>query len=162
MSTDVVRRPSGQLWALGGFALAVLITALVGGLAAADAGSRYAELARPDWAPPSWLFGPVWTVLYVMIAISGWLVWRRAGFGPALIAYAVQLVLNAAWTPLFFAAGRFGWAFADIVALWLAIGTTVVLFARISRAAAWLLVPYWLWVTFAAALNFSIWQLNQA
>ncbi|MEV4410880.1 TspO/MBR family protein [Catellatospora sp. NPDC049609] len=161
MSTDVVRRPPGSLWALAGFGLAVLITAVIGGLAAADAGGQYAALAQPAWAPPSWLFGPVWTVLYVLIAISGWLVWRRTGFGPALWVYAGQLVLNALWTPLFFGAGWFGWAFAEITVLWLAIGATVVLFARISRAAAWLLVPYWLWVSFAAALNFAIWQLNQ-
>jgi benzodiazapine receptor len=161
VSTDVVRSPRGSLWALAGFGLAVLVTAGIGGLATADAAGRYAALSRPAWAPPSWLFGPVWTALYAMIAIAGWLVWRRAGFGPALLGYAAQLVLNAAWTPLFFGAARYGWAFAEIVALWLAIGVTVALFARISRAAAWLLVPYWLWVTFAAALNFTIWQLNQ-
>ncbi len=160
MSTEAVRRPPGSPWALAGFGVAVLVTAGIGGLAVSDAGGQYAALARPAWAPPAWLFGPVWTALYVMIAIAGWLAWRRAGFGPALLVYAVQLVLNAAWTPLFFGAGAYGWAFAEITLLWLAIGATVWLFARISRAAAWLLVPYWLWVTFAAALNFTIWQLN--
>lgn len=88
------------------------------------------------------------------------LVWRRVGFGPELYVYGAQLVLNAIWTPLFFGAGRYGLAFVDIVALWLLIGVTVVLFWRISRPAAALLLPYWAWVTFAAALNLAIWRLN--
>jgi tryptophan-rich sensory protein len=102
-------------------------------------------------------------VLYTMIAVSGWLVWRRAGWSgarPALTVYAVQLVLNALWTPLFFGAGLFGLAFAEILLLAAAIVATIVLFARHSRAAAALLVPYLAWVGFAAALNFAIWTLN--
>jgi tryptophan-rich sensory protein len=102
----------------------------------------------------------VWTTLYAMIAIAGWLAWRRAGFGPALTTYAVQLGLNAIWTPLFFGAGQYGLALVDIVVLWILIGATVALFWRISRAAALLLVPYWAWVTFATALNAAIWWLN--
>jgi translocator protein len=92
--------------------------------------------------------------------VSGWLAWSARGLTPALGVYAVQLVLNAAWTPLFFGAGQYGLAFAEIVVLWLAIALTIVLFRRISRPAAWLLVPYLLWVTYAASLNFAIWQLN--
>lgn len=160
MTVHPARRPTAQWWALAGFLAAVLAVAVVGGLAVAQPADDYAALARPAWAPPSWLFGPVWTVLYAMIAVAGWLVWRRAGWGPALWAYTVQLVLNAVWTPLFFGAGLRGLAFADIVALWLAIGVTVLLFCRISAASAWLLAPYWLWVTFAAALNLAIWQFN--
>ncbi|GIJ24352.1 TspO/MBR family protein [Micromonospora lutea] len=149
-----------QWWALAGFALAVLAVAVFGNLAGAGASDQYATIDRPAWSPPSWLFGPVWTVLYVMIAVAAWLVWRRVGFGAALGAWAVQLVLNAAWTPLFFAGDRYGLAFIEIILLWLAIGATVLLFARASRLAAALLLPYWAWVTFAAALNYSIWQLN--
>ncbi|MBB5868156.1 tryptophan-rich sensory protein [Allocatelliglobosispora scoriae] len=150
-----------QHWpALAGFGLAVLATAVIGGIAAADASAEYGQLAQPSWAPPSWLFGPVWTVLYIMIAVSGWLVWRKVGFGTAIVVYGVQLVLNAIWTPLFFGGNHYGLAFAEIVVMWLAIGATVALFWRVSRPAAYLLLPYWAWVTFASALNFSIWQLN--
>jgi translocator protein len=121
----------------------------------------YANLAKPGFTPPNWLFGPVWTLLYAMIALSGWLVWRAVGWGRQLVPYAVQLLLNAAWTPLFFGAGQRGTALVDIVALWIAIGATVLAFRKVSMPAVWLLVPYWLWVSFATALNFSIWQLNQ-
>src|SRR4029079_2490446 len=129
-------------------------------LGATDPAADYATMARPAWAPPTWLFAPVWTVLYALIAVAGCLVGRRAGWDPAMWAYAAQLVLNAVWTPLFFGAGSPGLAFADIVVLWAAVGVTIALFRRVSAVAAWLMGPYWLWVTFAAALNFSIWQLN--
>lgn len=147
-------------WALAAFALAVFVAAAIGGLGVQGTSDEYASLRQPDWAPPSWLFGPVWTVLYALIAVAGWLVWRRVGFSPALWAWSAQLVLNAIWTPLFFGAGQYGLAFAEIVVMWLAIGLTVALFARVSRVAAALLLPYWAWVTFAAALNLSIWRLN--
>ncbi|TCB95777.1 tryptophan-rich sensory protein [Micromonospora zingiberis] len=163
MTTARTRRSTGgarRWWALAGFAVAVIAAAAVGNLAVSGAAAEYATLDRPGWAPPSWLFGPVWTVLYAMIAVAGWLVWRRVGFAPALIVWAMQLVLNAAWTPLFFGAGRYGLAFAEIVLLWLAIGATVLLFRRVHAVAAALLLPYWAWVTFAAALNYSIWRLN--
>jgi tryptophan-rich sensory protein len=132
----------------------------VGSLPAIDAGGEYLSLERPSWAPPPWLFGPAWTVLYAMIAISGWLAWSARGWTPALGVYAAQLVLNAAWTPLFFGAGQYGLAVAEIAVLWLAIVVNVVMFRRISRPAAWLLVPYLLWVTYAASLNLAIWRLN--
>ncbi|MEV6801004.1 TspO/MBR family protein [Micromonospora rifamycinica] len=148
-------------WALLGFGAAVAVAAAIGGLGVSGTGDEYAALRQPAWAPPGWLFGPVWSLLYAMIAVAGWLVWRRVGFGPALWAWSVQLVLNAIWTPLFFGAGRYGLAFAEIVLMWLAIAVTVVACRRISRPAAALLLPYWAWVTFAAALNFSIWQLNR-
>jgi tryptophan-rich sensory protein len=102
-------------------------------------------------------------VLYASIAVAGWLVWRRAGTSRgrwALTAYGVQLLLNAAWTPIFFGLRQFGAAFAEIVVLWLAIGATVALFARIHRAAAALMLPYWAWTTFATALSYAVWQLN--
>jgi tryptophan-rich sensory protein len=142
------------------FVVVVALVAVVGSLSSVSAGSDYLALARPRWAPPPWLFGPVWSLLYGMIAVSGWLVWRVRGWTPALVVYAVQLVLNAAWTPLFFGAGQYGLAFTDIVLLWLAIMITVVVFWRVRRSAALLLIPYLLWVSFAAALNLAVWQLN--
>lgn len=166
MTSHAARRsPSvpASILALVAFGCAVAVAAVVGGLAASSSSERYATLEQPSWAPPSWLFGPVWTVLYVTIAVAGWLVWRRAGLAGARIAFAVygvQLVLNALWTPLFFAAERYGLAFAEIVVLWLAVVATIALFRRHSAVAAALLVPYLGWVTFAAALNLSIWQLN--
>ncbi|MFF4877699.1 TspO/MBR family protein [Micromonospora sp. NPDC000668] len=147
-------------WALVGFVAAVFVAAAIGGLGVQGTTEEYASLRQPSWAPPSWLFGPAWSLLYALIAVAGWLVWRRVGFSPPLWAWTAQLVLNAIWTPLFFGAGQYGLAFAEIVAMWLAIGLTVVLFARASRVAAALLLPYWAWVTFAAALNLSIWRLN--
>jgi benzodiazapine receptor len=146
--------------ALTGFGVAVAAAALIGGLGVAGTAAEYRSLDQPSWAPPSWLFGPVWTVLYVLIAISGWLVWRRTGWTSALTVYAVQLVLNAAWTPIFFGAGQYGLALADIVVLWFLIGATAFLFRKVSRVAAGLLLPYWAWVTFATALNAWIWSHN--
>lgn len=154
------RAGSRQYIALALFGAAAAAAALIGGLGVAGTASEYQTLDRPDWAPPSWLFGPVWTVLYALIAVSGWLVWRRTGWTSALTVYAVQLALNAIWTPIFFGAGRYGWALVDIVVLWLLIGLTTVIFWRISRPAALLLVPYWAWVSFATSLNAAIWALN--
>ncbi|MBG0560289.1 TspO/MBR family protein [Actinoplanes aureus] len=146
--------------ALAGFGAAVALAALIGVLGVTGTASEYQSLDRPDWAPPSSVFGPVWTVLYVMIAVSGWLVWRRTGWSSALNWYAVQLVLNAAWTPIFFGAGQYGLALLDIVVLWVLIGVTVWRFRPISPLAAGLLLPYWAWVTFATALNTAIWVAN--
>ncbi|WP_405435873.1 tryptophan-rich sensory protein [Streptomyces avidinii] len=137
--------------------------AVLGALASADAGEVYSALVRPGWAPPAWLFGPVWTVLYGMMAVAAWLVGRqpdRLRVRRAHVWWSVQLALNLAWTPLFFAARQFGLALLDIVLLLAALATTVVLFWRLSRTAALLLVPYLVWVAFATALNASIWQLN--
>jgi benzodiazapine receptor len=147
--------------ALAGFGAAVAVAALLGGLGVAGTADEYRSLEQPAWAPPSWLFGPVWTVLYAMIAVSGWLVWRRTGWSSALNWYAVQLVLNAIWTPIFFGFGQYGLALVDIVVLWAMIGVTVWKFRPISRLAAGLLLPYWAWVTFATALNASIWLANR-
>jgi translocator protein len=148
-------------WALAAFALAVTVAAAIGGLGVAGTAGEYRSLRQPSWAPPSWLFGPVWTVLYAMIAVAGWLVWQRTGFTAPLRLYSAQLILNAIWTPLFFGAGQYGLAFGDIAALWLLIGATVVAFWRVRRTAALLLLPYWLWVTYAGALNLAIWLLNR-
>lgn len=154
------RRKSRVWWGLAAFAAAVVVTAVIGTVAVTGAAEQYNTLRQPGWAPPSWLFGPVWTVLYAMIAISGWLVWREVSLGKQIAVYAVQLVLNAAWTPLFFGGELFAVAFADTVALWILIGATIALFWPVSKLAALLLAPYWAWVTFASALNYSIWQLN--
>jgi tryptophan-rich sensory protein len=123
----------------------------------------YAALVKPAWAPPAWIFGPVWTVLYLMMAVAAWLVWRGGGWrarSRPLAWYLVQLLLNALWTPLFFGLRNPGLALAGIVLLGLAIVLTGRAFRPVSRAASWLLFPYLVWVVFAAALNFSIWRLN--
>jgi benzodiazapine receptor len=127
-----------------------------------DTPTFYAALDRPPWAPPAWLFGPVWTVLYALIGVSAWLVWRDGGWGPALTAWTVQLVLNAAWTPVFFGLRRFGAAFAVIVVLLVAILVTAWLMRERSQLAAWLLAPYAVWVAFATALNASLLARNGA
>jgi tryptophan-rich sensory protein len=121
------------------------------------------ELSRPSWAPPNYVFGPVWTVLYLCMAVSAWLVWRQDGLQHAtlpLTMFLVQLALNAAWSWLFFGLHRIDWAMLDIVLLLVAIVLTMVLFARRNRVASALLVPYLLWVTFATALNFAYLRLN--
>lgn len=126
-------------------------------------GGWYATLAQPAWSPPNWVFGPVWSLLYLAMAIAAWLVWRRVGFpraASALNLFAIQLVLNVCWSAIFFGLHRPGLAFAEILLLGLAILATMVAFRSLSRAAAWLMAPYLLWVAFAAVLNFSIWRLN--
>ena len=127
-------------------------------------GEWYERLAKPWWRPPNWLFPPAWGVLYLCIAVSGWLVWREAGFAGAavpLTIYGVQLALNAAWSAIFFGLRRIDWAFAEIVALWLSIAATMAAFHPIHAGAAWLLAPYLAWVSFAGALNLAVWRLNR-
>ena len=126
-------------------------------------GPWYETLVKPGWTPPNWLFGPVWTLLYVLIAASAWLVWREAGFSGArwaLAAFALQIVLNAAWSWLFFGLQRPDLALVDISLLVTTIVLMVVLYTPISRFAAGLLLPYLAWVSFATALNAAIWKLN--
>jgi tryptophan-rich sensory protein len=123
----------------------------------------YADLSKPTWNPPAWVFGPVWTLLYVAMGFAAWLVWRVGGWktqGLPLGIFLLQWVFNALWTPLFFGMHRIEIAFVDIVMLWIAILATTLLFWRVSRGASMLLVPYLAWVSFAATLNFAIWQLN--
>lgn len=152
-----------QALGLLGWLAATFIAAAVGAAASAQAGPFYAQLARPGWAPPGWLFGPVWTALYVLMAIAAWLVWRVGGFRAArsaLSLFVVQLAVNALWSWLFFGMHRGALAFADIVLLWVLIVATLRAFWRIRPLGGALLVPYLLWVSFAAVLNYSIWQLN--
>jgi tryptophan-rich sensory protein len=135
----------------------------IGAIASADAPAFYAALVKPPWSPPPQVFGPVWTVLYLSMAVAAWLVWRERGWARArgaLGLFVLQLVLNALWSWLFFAWHRGALALADIVVLAALIVATLIAFARIRRLAAWLLVPYLAWVSFATALNYSVWRLN--
>jgi translocator protein len=147
-------------------ALVVLIVlcfavAGLGGLATTpNIPNWYAGLVKPSWTPPSWLFGPVWSVLYLSMAVAAWLVWRKGNALVPLILFAIQLVFNTAWSWLFFGLHNPGAAFVDIVLLWAAIVGTTVAFWRRSLVAGLLFVPYLAWVSFAAVLNFAIWRLN--
>lgn len=116
----------------------------------------YRELPKAPWTPPNWVFAPVWTALYAMMAVAAWLVWRRGGFAAQawpLGLFIAQLALNAAWTPIFFGARWFGVALAVIVILWAGILATMVAFFRAGAAAGWLMLPYFLWVSYASTLN---------
>lgn len=144
--------------ALAGFILITFCAPLAGMFSLP--GAWYAALSKPAWNPPAWIFGPVWTLLYLMMAIAAWLVWKHDGWRRPLWSYVVQLLLNAAWTPIFFGAHQLGWALLEIVVLWIAILLTLLNFRGVSRTAAWLFVPYLAWVTFAAFLNFTLWRLN--
>lgn len=157
-------------------------------------GNWYAILNKPTWSPPGWLFGPVWTLLYTMMGVSAWMVWKgrgtaspEQGAGDAsergaaatperetgarrrhartaaspIRTFMIQLALNAIWTPLFFGARQIGMAFIEIIVLWCAILATIIAFRRVSTTAAWLLVPYLLWVTFASVLNGALWWMNR-
>ena len=154
---------SRELLGLAAWLLVCFAAAAAGGAASARAGAFYAQLDRPAWAPPSWLFGPVWTLLYLMMAVAAWLVWRERGFAGArgaLTLFLVQLALNALWTWLFFAWRLGALAFAEILLLWALIAATAVLFWRLRPVAGVLLVPYLVWVTFASALTLAVWRAN--
>ena len=125
-----------------------------------EPGPFYAALKKPAWTPPDWVFPPAWAALYVMIALAGWIVWRAQGLGAALWVWLAQLMLNAAWPWLMFGRKQIDVAFFDIGALWLAILAFIVVAWPVRRSASLLFVPYFLWVTFAAALNFELWRLN--
>jgi tryptophan-rich sensory protein len=137
-----------------------LLVAAVGGLATSADTAWYRELDKPRWNPPSWVFGPVWTTLYVLMGIAVWRVWRREPKGPAVALFGVQLALNLAWSFIFFRAREIDLAFAEIVVLWTFIAATIVAFRRIDRAAASLMLPYLAWVSFAALLNATIARMN--
>lgn len=152
-----------QVTGLVGWFAVAFAAAAIGAVASVRAQSFYGQLVQPSWAPPSSVFGPVWTVLYALMAIAAWLVWRSGGFRAnrsALTLFLVQLAFNALWSWLFFVWHRGSWAFVDIAVLWALIAATLVAFWRVSVPAAALLVPYLLWVSFALALNFSVWRLN--
>jgi tryptophan-rich sensory protein len=152
-----------QAAGLIGWLLLSFIAAAIGAVASVHAAAFYQQLAQPSWAPPSWLFGPVWSVLYALMGIAAWLAWREGGWRRqrgVLALFVIQLALNALWSWLFFGWHRGALGFADIVLLWLLIVATLVGFWRVRPLAGALLVPYLCWTSFAAALNFAVWQLN--
>ncbi|GAC1329001.1 MAG: tryptophan-rich sensory protein [Steroidobacteraceae bacterium] len=168
-STSYRGRNSRPNWlVLAAFIAAALAAGALGALfsprVSPAAGHWYALLAKPAWAPPDGWFAPVWMVLYVLMGISAWLVWHERyhrGRIAALAAYSLQLILNAAWAPLFFGARSIGAGLFVIVALWAAIAWSIREFAVVKPAAAWMLAPYLVWVGCATALNLALWKLNQ-
>lgn len=163
MATTLPLSRKQEIIGLIGWLVVCFAIAALGAAASVNAPQFYAQLQRPAWAPPAWLFGPVWSLLYFLMGCAAWLVWRERGFrgaAAALELFLVQLFLNAAWSWIFFVWHRGGVAFAEILVLWGVILATLVAFWRVRPAAGWLLVPYLAWVSFASALTYSIWQLN--
>jgi benzodiazapine receptor len=157
---------NSKLRNITGFIVILGITyaaAAVGGWASANAPGFYALLQKPSWAPPAAVFGPAWTLLYLLMAVAAWLVWkegRKPDIRRALSLYLLQLALNALWTWVFFAWRLGGWALAEIIVLWVFIVLTVIGFYRVRPIAGLLLVPYLAWVTFATVLNAVLWRMN--
>lgn len=152
-----------QILGLIGWLVVSFAASAVGAVASIQAAAFYGSLAQPAWAPPPAVFGPVWTILYAMMGVAAWWVWRAGGFRArrvALTLFLVQLGVNALWSWLFFAWHQGALALADITVLWLLIAATIITFWRVRPLAGALLVPYFLWVSFAFALNYSVWQLN--
>lgn len=157
------RPGSSHLLGLLGWLALVFAAAAIGGLASASAGDFYRQIVRPEWAPPGWLFGPVWSALYLLMGVAAWLVWRARGFDgarAALSLFLVQLAANALWTWLFFAWRQGALAFAEILVLWALIAATTIAFWRVRPLAGALLLPYLAWVSFACALTWATWKLN--
>ena len=164
MSDGIGRTRAGDLLGLGQFlALCLTISAIGGWVTADSVGTWYRTLQKAVFNPPDWVFAPVWTLLYLMIALAGWRVWRSAGMAGAragMAAYAAQLALNLAWSFLFFGGRMIGIALVEIALLLAVICVNAVLFWRTDRLAGWLLAPYAAWVAFACVLNFALWRLN--
>ena len=158
-----MRSTGKQILGLAGWLLVSFATAAIGAVASVEAKTFYSQLVRPDWAPPSSLFAPVWSALYFLMGVSAWLVWRSSSFNAvrtALTLFLIQLAANALWSWLFFAWHLGAVAFAEILLLWALIAATVVCFWRSSVLAGVLMVPYLAWVTFATALTLSVWRQN--
>lgn len=154
-----------QALGLAGWLAVTFATAGVGAIASGSAASFYGALSQPSWAPPAWLFGPVWSVLYALMGVSAWLVWRKHGFrgaATALTLFAAQLFANALWTWIFFVWHQGALSLAEIVVLWFLVVGTISTFWRLHRLAALLLMPYLAWVSFATALTAALWRLNPA
>lgn len=152
-----------QALGLAGWLAATFITGAIGAIASVSAASFYGQLVQPSWAPPAWLFGPVWSTLYVLMGVSAWLVWREHGFllaATALRLFVIQLLANALWTWIFFVWHQGALSLAEILVLVALIVATIRAFWRLHRLAAVLLLPYLAWVSFATALTFSLWRLN--
>jgi benzodiazapine receptor len=164
MGQPVIFRSVGtQMIGLLGWLLLTFAAASIGALASAKAGTFYAQLERPGWAPPGWLFGPVWSILYILMGIAAWLVWRDRGIhraAGALGLFVIQLAANALWTWLFFVWQQGLWAFVEVLLLWMLILATCAAFWRHRHVAGALLLPYLAWVTFAVVLTWAIWQMN--
>ncbi len=155
------RSLASQVVGLIGWLLVAFAAAAVGAMASVDSAAFYAQLNKPSWAPPAWLFGPVWTVLYGLMGVSAWLVWRSPGSARgALSVFIAQLLANALWSWLFFAWHRGALAAAEVLVLLALIACTAVAFWRHSRLAAVILLPYLLWVGFASLLTWAVWQRN--
>lgn len=123
-------------------------------------GAWYAALEKPFFNPPNWVFAPVWSILYILMAVAAWRIWRRCGFDTAIVLWAIQLVLNGLWSWFFFGLHRTGLGLVDIAVLFVVIALTTILFMRRDRVAGYLMVPYLAWVAFASILNLSLWLLN--
>lgn len=160
-----VRNRGREIAGLLGWIVVSFAASAIGARASISASTFYAQLTQPAWAPPAWVFGPVWAVLFALMAIAAWLVWREGGFAAqrnALVMFLAQLALNVLWSWLFFAWQLGGIAFAEVLLLWAAILLTIVLFWRVKPLAGALLVPYLLWVSFASVLNLTLWLSNPA
>lgn len=142
------------------FLVLVAAAAVLGAMAMPDA--WYASLQKPSFNPPAWIFGPAWTLLYILMAVAAWRVFRVAGWGPAIGLWLIQLAVNASWSPLFFGMHRIDLALLTIIALDILVIATIAVFFRKDRIAAWLMLPYLAWIAFATTLNAAIWQLNPA
>lgn len=152
-----------QFFGLAAWILVCFAAGGIGAIASVEAREFYSQLTRPDWAPPGWVFGPVWSTLYALMAIAAWLVWRLHGFKAgqtALMLFIGQLAVNALWSWLFFAWHQGGLAFAELLILWALIAATTVSFWRHSILAGVLMLPYLAWVTFASVLTYYTWRLN--
>jgi benzodiazapine receptor len=156
-------KKSTQIIGLIGWLIITFIAAAIGTAASAESGLFYQQISRPEWAPPAWLFAPVWTALYILMGVSAWTVWRVDGFRSARIAlslFIIQLVLNAVWTWIFFVWRQGALAFVEILVLWAFILCTTIAFWRVRTIAGILLLPYLAWVSFASVLTFTVWRLN--
>lgn len=162
--TDLPGR-NARWGALISLVLVTAAAAAIGSLASVRSADFYYQLSRPSWAPPSNVFGPVWTVLYLAMAVAAWLMVRARGWPaarPLIVLYVAQLVFNAVWTWLFFRWHLGALAFIEILILWVLVAVMASAFGRVRPLAGLLLVPYLAWVTFAAALTYAIWQRNPA
>lgn len=146
--------------ALGGFILACFAAASTGALF--KPGAWYARLEKPWFNPPNWLFPIAWAVLYLSVAVAGWLVWLRTGFGPEILLWFGSLLLNAAWSWIFFGLRRMDLALGELVVFWVSIAAMIAAFTPTSPTAAWILLPYLVWVSFAGFLNWTLWRMNLA
>ncbi len=162
MIVNEVMKPIAKL--IIALAIPVAIGAIAGSFTATSVNGWFTSLIKPDFNPPNWLFAPVWTTLYIMMGFSSFMVWNSKKKGKqknkALGIYMIQLLFNFLWSFIFFYAQEPGWALVDIILMWMLILITILQFGKISSTAAWLLVPYICWVSFAAILNFAIWKLN--